>query len=447
MSAPGCLADVVAGALAPLEPAGRRICCGLSGGRDSTLLLALLHEIAPRLGMRLEALHVHHGLSPNAQSWAQQCAALCARLGVPITVREVTVPRQGGAGLEAAARAERYRCYRDSGAHAVALAHHADDQAETVLLQLLRGAGPEGLSAMPVMRRLAPGGPWLVRPLLAAPRARLEAELRARGLSWVEDESNADTRRARNHLRHVVMPHLEALQPGVREVLARSARNQADAAALAAALGREDAARAADGDGLRVAALQALPEVRAANTLRQWLADSGVPAPPRERLLTGLAQLLEARADGAPRLALGEHAVLRHQGRLVLARPAPAAAWRLPWCGEDRLALPDGRTLHFEAREGGGLSRVRLLDAGVHARLRRGGERLRPGPGRPRRTLKNLLREAGVPPWERGHAVVLEAGAAVAWAQGAGGDADFAAVPGEAGVEPRVLPRPGGTGR
>lgn len=441
------MGGIVAAALAPLEPAGRTVCCALSGGRDSTLLLAVLHELSPVLGLRLAALHVHHGLSPNADAWARHCEALCARLGVPLEVRRVQVPRRASAGLEAAARAARYRCYRDSGAHVVALAHHADDQAETVLLQLLRGAGPEGLAAMPAVRRLGPGGPWLARPLLAVPRARIEAELRVRGLSCVEDDSNTDTRRTRNHLRQSVMPVLEAVQPGVREVLARSARNMADAAALASALGREDAARAADGDGLRVDALRALPAVRAANALRQWLADASVAAPPRERLLAGLSQLLEARADAAPRLALGEHAVLRHQGRLVLARPVAATGWWLPWSGEESLALPDGRRMRFEPVAGAGLSRERLLAAGVHARPRQGGERLRPAPARPRRTLKNLLREAGIPPWERLHTVVLEAAGRAVWAQGVGADADFAAAPGEPGVEPRVLPRAEEAGR
>lgn len=447
MSGAGPLRVIVAAALAPLQPAGRTLCCALSGGRDSTLLFVLLHELAVPLGFRLSALHVHHGLSPRADDWARHCQGLCERLGVALQVRRVQVPRRGADGLEAAARAERYRCYRDCGAEVVVLAHHADDQAETVLLQLLRGAGPEGLAAMPALRRLGPDGPWLARPLLEVPRARIEAGLRDRGLSWVEDESNADTRRARNHLRHAVMPVLEQLQPAVREVLARSARNMADAAALAAAVGREDVARAADGPGLRVDALRALPAVRAANALRQWLADAGLQAPPRERLLAGLAQLLEARSDGAPRLMLGEQAVLRHQGCLMVARPAAAGNWWLPWNGELRLALPDGRTLHLDPREGTGLSRARLLAAGVRVRLRRGGERLRPGPGRPHRTLKNLLREAGVPPWERSHAVVLEAGGRTAWAEGAGGDAGFAAAPGEAGVEPMVLPGPAGTGR
>lgn len=447
MSCPSPLGGVVAAALAPLQPAGRELCCALSGGRDSTLLLVLLHELAGPLDLRLSALHVHHGLSSAADHWARHCEALCARLGVRFEVRRVQVPRRGAAGLEAAARAERYRCYRDSSAHAVVLAHHADDQAETVMLQLLRGAGAEGLAAMPALRRLGPRGPWLARPLLTVPRLRIETELRVRGLSWVEDESNADTGRARNHLRHAVMPLLERIQPGMRAALARTARNMADAAALCRALAQEDLARMHAGEGLPVGGLRALAPVRAANALRLWLDQAGFEPPARERLLTGLRQLLEARPDGAPRLALGSHALVRHQGMLTVVTVEPPHPWALPWHGEPWVALPDGRELCFEPRVGTGLSRARLLAAEALVRPRRGGERLRPAPGRPHRTLKNMLREAGVPPWERGRTVVLEAAGQVVWAQGVGGDADFAAAPGEAGVEPRVLPRPGGAGR
>ena len=439
MSAGVPLCDVVAGALAPVAPPGTAVCCGLSGGRDSTLLLVLLHELAPRMGIRLSAMHVHHGLSPGADTWAEHCAALCARLDVALAVRRIRVAHRAGSGLEAAARAARYACLRDCGASVVALAHHADDQAETVLLQLLRGAGPAGLAAMPAVRPMGQGGPLLVRPLLSVRRTRIEAELHRRGLAWVEDESNADTARARNLLRHQVMPRLEALQPGVREALARSARNAADAVALVRILAAHDLADAVDGDGLDATRLRALEPVRAANALRHWLAGRGIDAPPRERLLEGLGQLLNARPDAAPRLACGARVLLRHRHRLVLADPAAPTPWSLPWSGEEELTLPDGRRLRLEPCLGAGLSRARLVAAGVVATLRAGGERLRPGPERPRRTLKNLLREAGGPAWERSHVVVLRAGEATAWAQHVGADADFAAAPGEAGVRPVVL--------
>jgi tRNA(Ile)-lysidine synthase len=444
MSAGRSLVHVVAGALAPIAPPGSTVCCGLSGGRDSTLLLALLHEISLPLGLRLSALHVHHGLSPDADAWERRCHDLCHRLGVPLDVRRVHVEHRAGPGLEAAARTARYRCYRESAAQVVALAHHADDQAETVLLQLLRGAGPAGLAAMPAARSLGEGAPLLVRPLLDVSRSNIEAELRRRTLRWVEDESNADTTRARNYLRHEVMPRFEALQPGLREALARSARNAADAAALAETLAAQDLAAVSDGEGLEAGRLRALEPVRAANLVRHWLARHGVDAPPRERLLEGLHQLLHARADAAPRLELGERALARHRDRLLLAAVREPVAWSVPWCGQDELALPDGRLLRFEPRDGAGISRARVAGTDLVASLRRGGERLRPGPGRPHRTLKNLLREASVPAWERLHIVVLRAGGATAWAQGIGADADFAAAPDEPGIEPVVIrPAPG----
>jgi tRNA(Ile)-lysidine synthase len=258
----------------------------------------------------------------------------------------------------------------------------------------------------------------------------------------VEDESNADTARARNHLRHEVVPRLEELQPRFREALARSARNAADAAAMADALAEHDLAAACGAEGLDAARLRELEPARAANLVRRWLAIQGIDAPPRERLLQGLHQLLHARGDSTPRLHLGTHAVARHRDRLLLAATEAPQAWSVPWTGQDTLVLPDGRALRFEPRRGAGLSLARLGGLSISVELRRGGERLRPGPGRPRRTLKNLLREASVPPWERLHTVVLRAGTETAWAQGIGPDADFAAAPDEPGLDPVVVRLP-----
>ncbi|HEX9302596.1 MAG TPA: tRNA lysidine(34) synthetase TilS, partial [Casimicrobiaceae bacterium] len=184
-----------------------RIAVALSGGRDSMVLLDALAEVAPANGVVLGAVHVHHGLSPNAGAWAEFCAAECARRGVPLTVHEVVVERGEGAGPEAAARDARYRVFEAVDADFVALAHHADDQAETLLLQLMRGAGPHGLAAMPALhaRRV---GPALLRPFLALPATAIEAHAKARGLAWIDDESNADVALRRNFLRHEIAPRL-----------------------------------------------------------------------------------------------------------------------------------------------------------------------------------------------------------------------------------------------
>src|SRR5262245_61670817 len=189
------------------------ITVALSGGRDSIVLLDALATAAPLRAIALEAVHVHHGLSPRAEAWAEFCAEACAARGVPLSVHRVLVDRTAGIGIEAAARAARYAVFGAVRADFVALAHHANDQAETLMLQLLRGAGPHGLAAMPLLRPLH-AGVALLRPLVALPAAVLEAYAKARGLAWVDDESNADAALRRNYVRHEIAPRLGAAFAG-----------------------------------------------------------------------------------------------------------------------------------------------------------------------------------------------------------------------------------------
>ena len=418
---------------------GRTLALALSGGMDSMVLLDVLSALAPTLRFRLSALHVHHGLSPNAGDWAGFCERECASRGVALRIERVRVAPDSGLGLEAAARHERYRCLRRSGTDVVATAHHLDDQAETVLLQMLRGAGVEGTAAMPFERALGVGGPMLVRPLLDVARADLHAVASERGVRWITDESNADVRHARNFLRANVLPLIETRFPAWRETLARVARNAADAGELAAVLAAGDLARVLDGDGLLVDGVVALSPARRFNVVRHWLRMHGIAMPPRQRLESALTQLLDARCDAAPCTVLGAVTLRRHAGRLLLD-PADASppGWHARWNGEPTLALPDGRTLHFDAVVGDGVSCARLADRQVEVGFRIGGERLQLAANRPRRALKKLLQEAGMPPWERSRLPLLRVGGEPAWVDGIGIDAAFAAGPGEPGVLPRV---------
>ncbi|MBC7780347.1 MAG: tRNA lysidine(34) synthetase TilS, partial [Proteobacteria bacterium] len=245
----GAIAHAFATVARPGESPTKTVCVGLSGGCDSVVLLHALVQFARGHRLRVRALHVHHGLSPNADRWAAFCRTLCRNLGVPLKVQKVIVDRALGIGIEAAARAERYRVFAVQSAASIALAHHRDDQAETVLLQLLRGAGLRGLAAMlpstegagapKAAGRSAAAGltsvvmaPAIVRPLLALPRATLEHYATVQGLSWIDDESNADTAFARNFIRHDVLPLLETRYPAARTTLARSARLLGEAQAL-----------------------------------------------------------------------------------------------------------------------------------------------------------------------------------------------------------------------
>ena len=208
-------------ALAAHTAAGQRIAVALSGGIDSMVLLDALHSLAPRFALGLSAVHVDHRLSPQAARWSEFCAEACAARDVPLVIHRIVVTRRPGQSLEAAARVARYDKLLASDVDIVALAHHADDQAETLLLQLLRGAGPAGLAAMPRYRQRDARGPALLRPLLELPRATLAACANARGLAWVDDESNADRRHKRNLIRLDVAPVLTQAFAGYPAVLVR----------------------------------------------------------------------------------------------------------------------------------------------------------------------------------------------------------------------------------
>lgn len=416
-----------------------RLTLGLSGGLDSTVLLDILWGLSASLGFRLSALHVHHGLSPQADAWARFCAELCQARGIELTVVPVTVDQSSGLGLEAAARAARYRAFAQAEADWVVLAHHRDDQAETLLLQLLRGAGPAGLAAMPVASTPKRGsGTRLLRPLLAVPRQVLEDYAQARRLSWVEDESNADLRRDRNFLRHRVLPLLRERFPAVDETLARAAGLQGESAALLQALARLDGAGAVEGARLRVERLRVLPPERARNLLRWFLAEGGVQPPPgARRLEEALRQLREAREDAEVAISLGERVLRRYQGWAWLVpcvNPPRNARIEIAWRGEARLALPWGGAIEFEPVIGAGIDATRLKQGPVAVRLRRGGERFQPDRERPRRTLKNLLQEARIPPWEREALPLLTCAGEVVWVPGLGVDWGYRCRPGQPGL-------------
>jgi tRNA(Ile)-lysidine synthase len=384
---------------------GKRVAVGLSGGIDSVVLLHLLREFAPECGFRLSAIHVHHGLSPNADAWSRSCRSLCRRWSVPIAVRRVRVMREGR-GLEAAARAARYACYRALRADAIALAHQLDDQAETVLMNLLRGAGLAGASGMHASVPL--GEKLLVRPLLEVPREAIVRYAKANRLEWIEDESNLDETLTRNYLRRRIGPLLTARYPRWRESLARAARHFARA----------------DADANRM--------------LRAFLNQHGLRAPSEAKLAEMLRQLSGVRSGARVRIA-HDGKELRVYRSQVIVRKAEREKPFTPvrWSGERKLALPQlGGELRFRRTRGAGIDLAKVAHEEMTVRLRSGGERLQPDAKRPRRTLKNLFQEAGVPPWERERLPLLFCGADLVWAPGLGADVRYRAAAGSEGTLP-----------
>ncbi|MGE5169104.1 MAG: tRNA lysidine(34) synthetase TilS [Rudaea sp.] len=429
-------------ALARALPRGGRVAVALSGGRDSMALLDATVRAAPAAEVDVCAFHVHHGLSANASAWADFCREACAGAGVPLAVREVVVAQARAFGVEAAARRARYVALadlaREHRVDAVLLAHHADDQAETTLLQLLRGAGPRGLAAMPDVR-VADGVTWL-RPLLGLSRGALEAYVARRALRHVDDESNDDTRHRRNALRAEVVPALRALAPAYPAPLLRAARHQAEAAALLDDLAAIDARSIREGATLDRDALVALPAPRARNLLRWFLRHHGLRAPSTARLADMLRQFGQAHADARLAIAHAGCVLGLHRSRIVLYTRAPAD-YRAAWTGSGAVQLPHG-TLAFAGARGTGIAARHLAACAVTIRAGARGERLRPAGRQARRAVADLLREAGVPHWERLALPRVYCGDALAAVPFAGIDAAFAASADEPGFVLVWHPRP-----
>jgi tRNA(Ile)-lysidine synthase len=389
------------------------VCVAFSGGVDSTALLAAL-ALLPRSRLKLRALHVHHGLHPDADAWSTHCRRLARRLRVPLQVLSVQVQRTRGTSLEAQARDARYAAFAcELQADEILLtAHHADDQLETVFLQLLRGAGIAGLAAMPEWIRFASG--WLARPLLGRSRTELHDWASRRGLAWIEDPTNAEERLDRNYLRSQVLPRIRSRWPSAAISVARSARHAAQAQRILEGLGRADADRAADGTALCVKTLRILDPDRRANALRVWIAYAGFPVPDARRLEELTGPLLDARADANPTVCWGGVVAQRHADRLSIhtlgkgAGPAAELTWM--WRAAPLQSLPGGLgELVVDPDARGPIDLDRLPDE-LSVRWRRGGERLRPRAGGPSRTLKALLQESRVPVAERAHLPLLFAG-------------------------------------
>ncbi len=420
------------GRLAQLLPGfpDTAVCVALSGGIDSTALLAALVHVpshgrrAGIQGLRVRAAHVDHGLHPNAKRWSAHCRELARQLGVPLKVLAVTVARERGTSLEEAARVARYRCLAQQlrSGEVLLTAHTQDDQLETVLLQLFRGCGLPGLAAMPAIAPLGSG--IHARPLLACSRAALEAWARAQQLSWIEDDTNLDERFDRNYLRRQVLPGVRRRWPGVGVAVARSARHAAEGQRLLVALAQADLERASDGASLSVKALRPLPPDRRRNVLRLWIASGGRLVPDARRLEEIAGPLIEARPDAHPRVEWGGDAastrravVMRHADLLSLLEREPASdhpaeaagqlAW--DWRGSSRCALPDGGALELTPERHGPID-LDALPPRLAIAWRNGGERLRIRRGGPRRPLKSLLREARVPLRERARLPLILAG-------------------------------------
>lgn len=414
----------------------------LSGGLDSVVLLhALISQPRP-WHFLLGVLHVNHGINPRADQWQDFCERLCTDWGIPFAASRVRVAQEGHESLEAAARRARHEVFRNEPADWLVLAHHRDDQAETVLLNLLRGAGPSGAAAMPAVRRMqGTAGPSLLRPFLEVTRAELAEFARTARLAWVEDDSNQDLRHTRNFVRQRVLPLLRERFAGCDDALARAAVNFGESDALLAELARIDAASVVRGGRLVVAGMLQLDELRAGNLLRHFLREQGILMPDRARLREILRQIREAAPPRTLRFDLGTRTLHRYRGEVWLVASAVAGGER-EWFGERAVDWGGGR-IEFTHGTGEGIARDQLDGAALRIAPRRGGERFRPDGGRPRRDLRKLLQERAVPPWMRDTLPLLWHADELVWVPGIGVDSAWQCAAGEPGITPAWFPASG----
>ena len=385
-------------------PPRPRLAVAVSGGRDSTALLHASARAAADLGLEVLALHVHHGLQAEADHWLSHLRAQCRRWaadGLPVTLhwRRLAGSPARGDSVEAWARRERYAALAAmagvGGADLVLLAHHRRDQAETFVLQALRGAGPGGLAAMPT-RALRDGITW-ARPWLDHPREAVEAYVRRHRLSHIEDASNADGRFARNRLRHAVWPALVEAYPDAEAVFTASARRAQEAAEGLRELAALDLAACLDGaGGLQLARWHCLSPARQANALRNWL-PPGAPETLVQRLL------LEAPGHPGARWTIAGGELRCHAGVLRVVKTTELAAGaplRIDLRRPGRHPAPGwGGTVVVRTAGQGGVDAARLRTCELRARC--GGEQFQLGPATLPRSLKKQFQELGVPAWQR----------------------------------------------
>jgi tRNA(Ile)-lysidine synthase len=403
--------------LLALAGSKQRIAVAFSGGLDSTVLAHALLK-SRRKFARLRLLHVDHGLQQASAGWARHCAQLARRWRVPIVVMRASIARQKGESPEAVARAARYALLERAlePGEVLVTAQHQDDQAETLLLQLFRGAGVAGLAAMPAIAPFGPGR--IARPLLGESRAELADYASRHDLEWIEDPSNVETRFARNFLRHRVMPVIREKWPFVDSSLATSARYMGDALRLLDAAARADLMRAMDGGGLNVAVLRALTASRRRNVLRAFIVSAGTDAPSSAQMMEIAGSLLVARTDAQPEVRWSGAVIRRRAGRLELEVTShdrvekkfenTLKSWH--WKDErEFIANGAGDRLSVIADSAGPIDLDLLPDA-ITLRPRQGGESIRLAAGARTQSLKKLLQAARISVEQRARLPLLFAG-------------------------------------
>lgn len=375
-----------------------------SGGLDSHVLLHALSALRNKIPQRLAAVHVNHGLNDKRFEWAEHCREVCDELGVQYQLVEIDAGSPEGQSPESWARQLRYQALAAQlqKGEILLTAHHKDDQAETLLLQLLRGAGPDGLSAMPTLRRFGAG--WHARPLLHYNRQQLIDYAGQQGLQWVDDDSNLDNRFDRNYLRHKIMPLLAQHWGNISDTLARAASHQAESAELQKQLARIDieSCLLVKFNTLNIIKLGELSEPRKKNVIRYWLQEMQLPVPDARNMQHVLVDVLQSRQDAVACVSWPGAEIRRYKDKLFASAPlcehdsSQVVGWPL-----DEVCRVSHGELTACMAKGRGIKKSLCLGNSVEIRYRSGGETIRPVGRRHQHDLKKLFQEAGIPPWFR----------------------------------------------
>ena len=383
------------------DNANLEVLLGLSGGLDSCVLLHLLAQMQTQLHFKLKAIHIHHGLSSSADGWLDFCKEKCKLLDIEFYDVKVKINNKSTLGIEGEARKLRYEAIKKKQKGIVALGHHQNDQAETLLLQLLRGSGLKGLSGMPEFdeeRKF-----W--RPMLTIKKELLEKYASENDIKYIKDESNEDINFDRNFIRKKVLPLIESRYPASIETISRSATNISEGHQINELLALDDSKNVMSDDGshLLIENLNKLPNLRAINLIRWWLSFNDLLMPSKKNVEELFRQVKLIKKDTSLNLKISNDRSIRafDDKLLIVSIMNDLPSYHFKWAGQEEIELPNKSKLHFVKTKKGGLSLSKLGAKSLYIKSRTGGEKLKSFPDQPSRSLKYLFQKADIPHWER----------------------------------------------
>ena len=373
----------------------------LSGGIDSVVLLHALSQLKVKLKLQLSAIHINHDLSSNADDWLIFCHNKCKELGIPIKSEKINIKHDISMGIEAAARKGRYQALETYRKGILVLGHHQNDQAETLLLQLFRGSGLNGLAAMPLYDQER----FIWRPLLKINKEIIEGYAKENSLNFIKDESNDNLQFDRNFLRKKVLPLIKSRYPDIINTISRSSENIAEGLNLHKAIAKEDANIffSKNKECLSLTMIKALEKERVVNLIRWWLDVNKKMMPSKKTMSELYKQIKNVKKDALLNIDISESISIKayHDELFLVEKGIKIDPYELIWRGEELVELPGNTKLIFKKSLGAGFSLSKIGSKTLTIQNRNGGESFKPKNNQPTRTLKYLLQTSNIPPWKR----------------------------------------------